>query len=221
VGAIRGWAWLVANELALEMKQRDFGAMMMGLAVLAALVLGMIEPLNPRQGAAVGAGILWMGLVYAGMLMVSHTFQREASGSVQVGLVLAIGRMPLLLSKLAVGVGYLWASQGASGLVWMALTGLDGHGAWGALIATWGLSSLGMALIAELLAAIQVQLPDRQPALWLVFMAAQVPVGLSDAGAVRAIFSGANPGQWIGALMALAVLFSALWWLLGDVIWEV
>lgn len=92
---------LLGKELLAEWRTRDALSAMFFFAVTALLIFNFALDLSPVDARDVGPGILWVTFVFAGLLGLNRSFQREQEQSSLEGLMLApMPRSAIYLAKM-------------------------------------------------------------------------------------------------------------------------
>lgn len=101
---------VVRKDLTIELRTRQRFATMGGFAVLVGVLFNYAFDPTLVRAQDIAAGLIWMTLVFAGVLGVGRTFQLEAEdGALQGVLLTPIPRDALYLGKVAANVALVWA----------------------------------------------------------------------------------------------------------------
>ena len=185
--ARRAWIILWKDLLTERRSKASLNALLFFAVLLLFLFQFALGPDRARLAAAL-PGLLWLGLVLAGLLGLGRGFLAERENDCWEGLVLTPGdKSAIYLGKLA-GNCLLIAAVEA---VLLALFGIFYNlDLWGALPALAGVSVLGMiglAAIGTLFAAITAQLRARELLFPLLLLPVQIPVLRATVKATEAV----------------------------------
>jgi len=199
----RAAAVVAAKDLRLERRGRTRLAAIFALAVLLLLLFAFaLDPAtSPRQ---VGAVILWVPVLFAGLLAVGRAFAQEREEDALTALRLApVPGAALYLGKLLANLAVV---AGLQALV-LALGGLFfglGAGAhWGALLLLLGVGSLAFLALATLLAAVTAPLRLGETLLPVLLLPLLFPVVIFAAAGTQRLLLGRPLAEVRGPLQLL------------------
>lgn len=205
-------AWIVLwKDLVIERRAKaSLNALVFFALLLLFLFQFAIGPDRERLAAAL-PGLLWLGLILAGLLGLGRTFLAERENDCWEGLVLAPGdKSAIYLGKLAGNLLLMAAVEAVLLALFVIFYNLD---LWGALPALAGVSVLGilgLAAVGTLFAAITVQVRARELLFPLLLLPVQVPVLLATVKATEAVLQGQplrDVGHWLQLLAAADVVY--------------
>lgn len=216
---MRKWIILVAKDLAIARRTRDFSMIIGGLGLLDVVIFGLV---NQRPAKLVADGILWMGLLSAGMLGLSKLYAREMDHEVWTGLMLAPGgKLPLYMSKVALSVFFMWLAEMVTTPLLFAVWGELFNAPWvwvGTILAA---GALGVGALGTMLASLGMPSRARGFVSPLIMVPLVLPISLLTMRALVTAQSHADVWPWFRALLAVDCIFLGLALLLIDVMWEV
>lgn len=205
-------AWIVLwKDLVIERRAKaSLNALVFFALLLLFLFQFAIGPDRERLAAAL-PGLLWLGLILAGLLGLGRTFLAERENDCWEGLVLAPGdKSAIYLGKLAGNLLLMAAVEAVLLALFVIFYNLD---LWGALPALAGVSVLGilgLAAVGTLFAAITAQVRARELLFPLLLLPVQVPVLLATVKATEAVLQGQplrDVGHWLQLLAAADVVY--------------
>lgn len=215
------WA-LAANDLRLELRQKDSGVLILAFGALQVLLLGFALGSRGTAWRVVEPGILWMGFLYAGMLSVTRMFARDMPEEVLTGLVLAPGgRMPVFLAKLSVTLLFMLATELVVTPLYTVFFGTSGRAGLWPMGLVLALGALGIVAVGTLMAAIGANLSGHDLLMPVLLMPLLVPVAITAVEATGALWRGADAWAWIHGLMAYDAIFLGMPFLVYEFLWEV
>jgi heme exporter protein B len=204
-------ALAVARKDALsELRGRHATVSTLFFAAIVLLLFGFA--LGPDSGrlAAAAPGLLWLAVVFAGLLAVNRLHLLETDdGALEQLALYPVSRRAIYAGKALGGFGVMVllgvVVLGAVGV----LFAVDIGGAWPALMATVVLGALGVAAVGTFYAGITVRLRAREVMLPLLMLPVLAPLLLAAVKATGAALSGDPFGElasWLQLLLAFDVL---------------
>ena len=211
--------WLIVRkDLTVEVRSRELAYTTLFFAVSCVLVFAFSLVQQGRAAEGVGAGVLWMAIMFAGNLALGRTFERERQSETLRALMLVPAPRPAVyLGKLA-GIVILLTLTEAVLVPLVALlfeSALLAHPFWLASVVVTG--TLGFSAVGTLFAAMLVRARSRDVLLPVLLYPITVPVLIAG---VRATVALAQPDFeadivrfWLMLLVAFDVVFItlALW----------
>jgi heme exporter protein CcmB len=211
--------WLIVRkDLTVEVRSREIAYTTLFFAVSCVLVFAFSLVQEGRAAQGVGAGVLWMSIMFAGNLALGRTFERERqSETLRALLLVPAPRTAVYLGKLAAIVLLLVATE----IVLVPLVALLFQArmlaspAWLAAVVLSG--TVGFAAVGTLFAAMLVRARSRDVLLPVLLYPITVPVIIAG---VRATVALAQPETdlaivqfWLMLLVSFDVVFVtlALW----------
>jgi heme exporter protein B len=199
-------AWAVAwRDVRSELRGRELLPALAQFIVLALVIANFAFDLNGDRGRQLGPGILWMVLVFAGLVAFSRAFAGEREqGSLDAMLLTPATHAAILAGKTLASALVLTACE----LVLLpALAILLGAPISPLAFATVFLAVLGMAALGSLFAAIAAQTRARELLLPVLAIPLWIPFVVLGAGVVQQSLGGVLPLQPLVALAYLDILF--------------
>jgi heme exporter protein B len=211
--------WLIVRkDLTVEVRSRELAYTTLFFAISCVLVFAFSLVQEGRATEGVGAGVLWLAILFAGNLALGRTFERERQSETLRALMLAPAPRPAVyLGKLA-GIVLLLVLTEAVLVPLVALlfqAELLAHPFW--LISVVSMGTLGFAAVGTLFAAMLVRARSRDVLLPVLLYPITVPVIIAG---VRGTMAIAQPDFdvdvvrfWLSLLVAFDVVFVtlALW----------
>ncbi|MGH7869440.1 MAG: heme exporter protein CcmB [Candidatus Dormibacteraceae bacterium] len=181
--------WTVAwRDLRVELRGRELLPALAQFVILALVVANFAFDLGGQRSLQVGPGVLWLVLIFAGLLTFSRTFVGDKErGSLEVMLLTGTNTAVILLGKsLAAGLGLLLAAL----FLLPAMTVLLGMPISVGTAVIVLLAVIGMAVLGCLFAALAAR--TRAPDLLLPILALPfwIPYVVLGVGLVRASLGG-------------------------------
>jgi len=209
------WA-LLWKDVRLELRTKERVSSLFVLALL--IVFVFVFALSPEQAQRpeVGAALLWVALLFAGMLSLQRAFLIEQERGCLFGLLLCpFDPGTLFLAKLVGNVLFLVLVQAV--VTPLTLLLLEARFSWSllALPLVLLLGIVGFSALGTLFAAIAVRTRAREVLLPLMLLPLLVPLLIAAVKVTGALLAGADwSGVWLRVLLAFDVIFVVTGWLI-------
>jgi heme exporter protein B len=202
---------IAAKDLKLELRTRDVLAAVGLFALLIVVVASFAFPNTGAGRAGMGAGMLWMAFLFAGLLGMARSFAQEKEEACMEGLMVSpVPRESIFLGKLMSNLAFtLTAEAGILPLSLVLLQLSPGRGL-ALLLVTTLLGTLGLATVGTLFSAIAVNLRTREVVLPLLVIPVSLPAMIAAVEATSVALSGRSfgaAGQWILLMGGYAAMF--------------
>jgi heme exporter protein B len=194
---------LARKDLLIELRTRDTLPAMVLFVVSALTVFHFALP--GGSSARAETGLLWIAILFTGLLGLARAFAPEREQGLLDGLVLAPSDRSAIWVGKTIGVSaFLVLAE----LVALPAFALFFHPVTWELVAAVALADIGIAAIGTLLAAIAAASRSRELLLPLLFLPLAIPVVIGGVGASVA----AHPGSFLGFLGLYDAVFAILSW---------
>jgi heme exporter protein B len=211
------WA-ILRKDLLLELRTREALASLVMLVVL--ILLTFTFALDPEGARAAAPAVLWVTLIFAGLLAVQRTFLIERESGAWYGLLLGpIDRGAIFAAKLIANLIILAVADLVLTLLLALVLGVGVTTAPVALALVNGLGLIGFSALATLFAAISVRLRARELLLPLLVLPLLMPVVICAVEASRIVLAGgsaASAGAWLRVLATFDVIVTVAGWMLFE-----
>lgn len=207
---------IVGKDLATEWRSRDRALAAAAFSVLAVLLFAMAFEGSGAQASAVAAPVVWMTLVFAGLLAVARTFALEREDGALVGVLQSPApRDAIYLGKTVANAVIVLPSTllALTSLIVVLDLELPSAGATTALVGTLTLGTVAFVAPGTLLSVISTGARAGDALLLVITLPLMVPVIVFGTGASSRLLSGRPVAEalpemrWLGAF-ALVGLFS-------------
>ena len=211
--------WLIVRkDLTVEVRSRELAYTTLFFAVSCVLVFAFSLVQEGRAAEGVGAGVLWMTIMFAGNLALGRTFERERQAETLRALMLVPAPRPAVYLGKLTGIFVLLSLTEAVLIPLVALLFQAQLLAHPILLASVvGCGTLGFAAVGTLFAAMLVRARSRDVLLPILLYPITVPVIIAGVRATVALaspeFDPAIVRFWLALLVAFDVVFItlALW----------
>lgn len=208
------WA-ILWKDMCLELRTKERLSSLLVLAVL--IVVVFAAALGPEQlrRPGFGAAVVWVALVFAGMLSVQRAFMLEQERNCLTGLLLSpLGSGRLFFAKLFGNVVFLSVVQAILTPFTLALFGIPYTQALVYLPLVLLLGAVGFSALGTLFGAMAVRTRAREIVLPLMLLPLLVPLLLAAVHVTSALLAGQVwTGVWFRVLVAFDVVFVVSGWL--------
>jgi len=207
---------LLWKDLLLEFRTKERLSSLFVLALL--IVLVFVFALSPEQiqGPEVEAALLWVTLVFAGMLSLQRSFLLEQERGCFSGLLLSpIDPGTLFLAKMLGNVMFLLLVEVIVAPLSLTFFGVPFSGSLVMLPIVVLLGTVGFSALGTLFAAIAVRTRAREVLLPIMLLPLLVPLLIAAVKVTSAVLSGEEwNGMWFRVLLAFDIIFVVTGWLI-------
>lgn len=216
VGAIAG------KDLRTELRAREVLATMAAFSLLAVVVTGLAFDLRVPNGEMVVPGVLWIIVLYAGVIGLNRTFGAETDRGTLTALLLApVDRSAIYFGKFFANLIFLLATEA---IVLPAMLIIFDVSLFQPLILLGLLlGTVGYVAVGTLFAALAASARARESLLPVLLLPVMVPVFVAGVGLTANMLDGrtfVDVQRWIYLLAGFDLIALGLSWLLFDAIWE-
>ncbi|HUF66394.1 MAG TPA: heme exporter protein CcmB [Gemmatimonadaceae bacterium] len=211
IGRVRAVAW---KDLTAERRTKaNFNAVaFMGMLVL--LLFGFALGPDTATVRGVAPGILWLAVLFSGVLAFNRSYQLELEGGALESLLLYPGeRWALFVGKLIANLTFILLVELVIVPVAVVLYQLSIPEQWPLLLLVLFLGTVGFATLGTFYAAMASRSRAREVLLPLLLFPMLVPLLIAATEASAALLEGdpmGNAGTWIRLLLAFDVVFLGL-----------
>ena len=201
---------LVWRDLLAEYRSREVLAGGIVFALLTLVILNFAIDQPPGAAPEVAPGILWIGFAFAGMLTFGRSFAAERErGTLDALLLAPIDRGAIYLGRVITNSILMAIVELVTLPVFVALYNV--RAAWGDLLLTTALGTIGFTSAGTLVAAIAANTRAREVLLPVLLLPLSVPVLIGSVKAT-ALALGAHPAEqlpWLQLLLGFDVVLVA------------
>lgn len=202
---------IIRKDLLLEWRTREVFTATVVFAVLVLLIFNFSFEPGQKAVEEMAAGLLWVAIVFAGMLGLSRTFVTEKEGGCLEALFLSPADPgAIFLGKVVSNVVFLAVTEAVLLPLFALFFNFPIGRAFPALICPLALGSLGFVAAGSLFAAMSAQTRMREVMLPLLLLPVSVPLLIASVRVTSAALSGQGIGDamaWIGLLVLSDALF--------------
>jgi heme exporter protein B len=188
---MRFWSTALAvagKDLRTELRGRELLPALAQFVVLALVVANFAFDLDLVSGPRLSPGILWLVLVFAGLVTFGRTFAAEKeSGTLEAMLLAPVGVSAIFVGKALAATGVLLACEA---VLLPAMAVFLGSPMSPVVVVTVGVATVGMAALGCLVAALAAQTRARELLLPVLALPVWIPFVVVGGQAVSAAMAG-------------------------------
>ena len=219
-GAVRqGWTWLqdygrqvatvLWKDLAIELRTRDVLASMLVFGVLALTVFNFAFDLRADSVLLVAPGVLWVAILFAGILGLGRSYSHERERGSMEGLLLCpVDRSAIYVAKLLTNLVFLIVVEIVLLGVFEAF--FDAPALRPSVIAVVLLGTIGFAAVGTVFGAMAVNTRAREVMLPILLLPILVPLIIGAVKATGLLMDGqpwSETWPWINLLIGFDVVY--------------
>ncbi len=213
---------LAAKDLRIEARGRELITAMLLFATLAVLIFSFALELDRAARETSIAGVLWVTVVFAGMLGLGRSLAAEKDqGNLDALLLAPVDRAALFFGKMLSNLIFMLVVALLLVLLSTVLFNISLFKPWLGLVIVLG--TVGFATVGTLLSSMAVHTRARETMLPILLLPVSLPIILSAVRASTAILTGAPQEDWIAwpqMLFAADLILLALAYVLFDFVVE-
>lgn len=215
------WA-IAAKDLRAEIRAKEVFSTMIAFGLLAVMIFGLAFDLRVPNALMVVPGILWVVILFAGMLGLHRSFGAEVDRDSLAALLLApMDRSAIYFGKLIANLVFLLLMEILVLPVLLVIFDTNLFHAW--ILAGLLLGSLGYAGVGTLFAALTANVRARESMLPVMLLPVMIPVFVAGVSLTAGVLDGrpmSGLWRWLQMLLVYDVLFIVVAYLVFDLIWD-
>jgi heme exporter protein B len=215
------WAIFV-KEIRAEVRAKEVFSTMVIFGLLAAIIFGMAFDLRIPRSSMVVPGILWVIVLFAGVLGLHRSFGAEVDRGTMAGLLLIpVDRSAIYFGKFLANLLFMLLMEALLLPLLLVLFDVSLFHPWillGLLLGTIGYTGVG-----TIFAALTANSRARETMLPILLLPVVVPVFTAGVGLTAGIIDGrpmSGLWHWLFVLTIYDVIFVIVAYLVFDLIWE-
>jgi heme exporter protein B len=210
------------KEIRAEIRAKEVFSTMIVFGLLGALIFGLAFDLRVPTSGMVVPGILWVVILFAGVLGLNRSFGAEVDRGTLAGLLMApVDRSAIYFGKLLANLIFMLLMEALLLPVLLILFDVwlfHPLILWGLLLGTIGYTGVG-----TLFAALTANSRARETMLPILLLPVVLPVFTAGVALTAGVIDGqlfSGLWRWLGILVLYDLLFVVIAYLLFDLIWE-
>jgi heme exporter protein B len=215
--------WAIARkDLQAELRSKDIFGMMGAFSVLAVVIFGMAFDLRVPQSSMIAPGVLWVVVLFAGVLGLNRTFGAEVDrGSLAALLLAPVERSAIYFGKTIANLVFTLVTELL--LLPVILVLFDVNLFHPLILLSLLLGTVGYVGVGTLFAALAAGARTRDSLLPVLLLPVMTPIFMAGVRITSIIVDGRglpDMQRWMGMLIAYDAVFLAAAFLVFDLIWE-
>jgi heme exporter protein B len=202
---------IAAKDLAAERRAKANVVAVTSFGALTLLVFGFAVGPDTATLRSTAAGILWLAVLFSGILVFHRSYQMELeSGALEALLLYPGERWEIFVGKLLANLVVLLLVEAVVIPLALVLYHVDVPSTWPGLLAVIALGTLGFVTLGTFYSAMASRARAREVLLPLLLFPMLVPVLLAAAEGSAALLAGdpmGDAGAWLRLLMVFDVIF--------------
>jgi heme exporter protein B len=217
-------AAIVRKDLLHELKSREIVVSMLIFSVLTVVVFSFIfEPGSEFKNRVVG-GILWMSVIFAGLLGLNKSMMSEINGGNFSALMLApVDRSAIFFGKAISNFLFMIIVELITVPLFTVLYNVSIFNSGLMPLAVFFLGTYGFAILGTLFSIISVNTRTREVMLPILLLPVMVPVILASVQALNISVLGLDPSEaykWLKLIFVFDIIFTAVVFAVFDFVVE-
>ncbi len=219
---LRKVAAIAAKDLRAEARAKENLSAMIAFSVLAVVVFGLAFDLRVPRADMVAPGVLWVVLLFAGVLGLNRVFGAEVDrGSLSALLLAPVDRSAIYFGKVIAQMAFMLAMEAFVVPIVLVIFDVNLFSPW--ILAGLFLGTLGYVSVGTLFAALTASTRARETMLPILLLPVMVPIFVAGVGLTANILDGrelAEFARWFLILAVYDLVFITIAFLIFDLIWE-
>ena len=200
---------LVWKDVLLELRTRDFVVPVLVFSLMTVVIFSFAFDPTPRVVALVAPGVLWVAIVFGGVMGLTRSFSLEKDNGSLTGLMLApVSRDTIYFGKMLAAFLFMVAVEIVVVPVFIVLYNV-GYAA-AEMVPVALLTTLGIATVGTLFSAMAVNTRAREVMLPILFFPVALPIVVAAVESTSLALGPALAGEalrWIGLLAVFDAVF--------------
>ncbi len=213
---------ITRKELQAEWRAKEVFSTMTIFGILAVLVFGMAFDLRVPKSDMVAPGVLWVVLLFAGVLGLNRSFGAEVDrGSLPALLLAPMDRSAIYFGKMIANLIFMLAMLALVLPTILIIFDVNMIKTW--ILVALLLGVLGYVAVGTLFAAMTASVRARESMLPILLLPLMVPIFVAGVALTAAVVDGRTLGdfwRWLGVLSAYDLIFVTIAFIVFDMIWQ-
>jgi heme exporter protein B len=219
---LRQIAAIVHKDITAELRTKEMLSSMFVFALLAVIIFNFAFELRVADAATIAPGVLWVAVIFAGMLGLNRSFVLEKDRGCLDGLLLApIDRSAIYFGKMLGNLIFITVVEAIILPIFSALFNVNLIQPW--ILAVLFLGTLGFAGVGTLFSAMTVHTRAREVLLPILLFPVVVPALIASVKLTAGLLDGqslADMANWMQLLVAFDVILIAVSYMTFDYVVE-
>jgi heme exporter protein B len=217
----KSWA-VAAKDLRTELRSKEILGVMVTFGALAVIIFGMAFDLRVPQSELIAPGVLWVVVLFGGVLGLNRTFNAEVDrGSLAALLLAPMAHNALYLGKVLANLLFTLLTEAIILPVMLVL--FDVNLFHPLVLAALLLGTIGYVAVGTLFAALTASTRTRESLLPVLLLPVMAPVFMAGVKLTAMVVDGrglSDAPRWLGILIAYDLIFVTIAFLVFDLVFE-
>lgn len=213
---------IAMKDLRAELRGREVFSTMTMFSVLAVIIFGMAFDLRVPASEMVAPGVLWVIILFGGVLGLNRSFGAEMDrGTLPALLMAPVDRSAIYFGKVL--ANFVFTLLTAIVILVIMFFVFDVNMLQPLIFLAVALGTLGYVGVGTIFAALTATTRARESMLPILLLPVMVPVFVAGVAITAAVIDGRNlgsVGNWLGILVGFDLVFLVVAYLLFDIILE-
>ena len=219
---MRKVAAITRKELQAEWRAKEVFSTMTVFGVLAVIIFGMAFDLRVPDPEMVAPGVLWVVLLFTGVMGLNRSFGAEVDrGSLPALLLAPMDRSAIYFGKLLANLFFMLATLAIILPTMLVIFDVNLMQPW--ILISLVLGVLGYVAVGTLFAAMTASVRARESMLPILLLPLMTPIFMAGVALAAAVLDGktlADFRHWLAILAAYDLIFVTIAFLVFDLIWQ-
>ena len=213
---------IAAKDLRAELRGKEVLSTMLAFSVLAVIVFGLAFDLRVPDAGMVAPGVLWVVVLFTGVLGLNRAFGAEVDRNSLSALLLApVDRSAIYVGKLVAQLTFMLIMEIIIVPLMLVIFDVNLFNGW--ILLALLLGTLGYVSVGVLFAALTSSTRARESMLPILLLPVMVPVFVAGVGLTSNVLDGreiSDFGRWLLILGVYDLVFLTIAYVVFDLIWE-
>lgn len=215
--------WAIAlKDLRAEVRAKESLSTMIAFSLLAVLIFGLAFDLRVPEAKMVAPGVLWVVILYSGVLGLNRSFGAEVDRGTLAALLLApVDRSAIYFGKFLAHLCFMLLNEAI--ILPFALVIFDINLLQPWIVAGVFLGTVGYVAVGTLFAALAANSRARESLLPILLLPVMVPIFMAGVALSANVLDGRTVDEfqrWLWIMVVYDLIFITVAYLVFDMIWE-
>lgn len=215
--------WAIAiKDLRAEIRAKEIFSTMAAFSVLAIVIFGMAFDLRVPNPVMIAPGVLWVVVLFTGILGLNRSFGAEVDrGSLAALLLAPVDRSAIYFGKMLANLLFLLAAELIILPAILVIFNVNVFQGW--ILVSLLLGTLGYVSVGTLFAALAANVRARESMLPILLLPVMLPIFMAGVKITALVLDNRGLGdlqRWLAILTVYDLIFITIAFLVFDLIWE-
>lgn len=215
------WA-IAAKDLRAELRAKESLSAMIAFSLLAVLIFGLAFDLRVPDAKMVAPGVLWVVILFSGILGLNRSFGAEADRGTMAALLLApVDRSAIYFGKFFANLVFMFLNEAIILPITLVIFDINILQPW--IVVGVILGTVGYVAVGTLFAALAANSRARESMLPILLLPVMAPVFMAGVALTANVLDGRvleEFQRWLWIMVVYNLVFITVAYLVFDMIWE-